>query len=85
MSDSSGCALINDGSVRCFGTNEFGDFGLPSGTGWSFGAANSFAMPGLTGAARCWGRNQTGQLGNGSSVDSVSPVTVWDFPTAGVR
>ena len=103
MSYSSGCALLNDGSVRCFGTNEFGDFGIPSGTGWSFGATNSFAMPGLTGAvaigggfnhrcvlmqdgtARCWGRNQTGQLGNGTSVDSVAPVTVWDFPTAGVR
>ncbi|MBK8695317.1 MAG: hypothetical protein IPN17_24355 [Deltaproteobacteria bacterium] len=103
MSYSSGCALLNDSTVRCFGRNEFGDFGIPSGTSWSFPYATSFAVPGLTGAvalggginhrcvlmqdgtARCWGRNHTGQLGNGSLVDSSTPVTVWDFPTAGVR
>lgn len=103
MSYASGCALLNDSSVRCFGRNEYGDFGIPAGTSWSYPYTTSFAVPGLTGAvalgggiyhrcvlmqdgtARCWGRNQTGQLGNGSSVDSSAPVTVWDFPTAGVR
>ena len=46
----------------------------------STGAASSCAV-GTDGRLRCWGSNLTGALGDGSGVDSLSPVTVGSATT----
>lgn len=94
------CALISDGTVQCWGFNYYGQLG--NGT-FSNGYPNTLGTPvtvtGLTGAvaiaageehtcallsngtAQCWGYNQEGQLGDGTTdttapYGSDAPVTV---------
>ncbi len=85
-----GCALIEDGTVRCWGANEAGQAGdgtvgtrtLPTPvvdiTGATAVAAGWFHACALIddGSVRCWGRNAEGQLGDGSTTDSPVAVTV---------
>jgi alpha-tubulin suppressor-like RCC1 family protein len=85
------CALLRDGSARCWGANKYGQLG--SGTLTSsrvpvrvvslagaraVTAGGPYTCARLTkgGAARCWGRNQAGQLGNGTTTNSPVPVPV---------
>lgn len=85
------CVLLTDGSLRCFGLNANGQLDDGSNTdrsvptavvGLSTGAASVKAGWDHTcalmtdGTAKCWGRNDHGQLGNGSLVDSSVPVKV---------
>ncbi len=75
------CALRHDGSVRCWGSNDFGQLG----DGTNKARATPVAPAGLSGkviqiaaggyhtcallddgSARCWGENDEGQLGDGS-------------------
>jgi alpha-tubulin suppressor-like RCC1 family protein len=86
------CALLNDGSVRCWGAGQWGQLGngqTPSGA-----TATPVQVLGLTNAttialggdhacvlkadetAHCWGRNQFGQLGNGNTTNSSQPTPV---------
>ena len=85
------CALRGDGGVWCWGDNLFGQLGDGTGVdrllpvvvpGLESGvvavSAKSFHTCALlaSGAVKCWGSNDEGQLGNGTRLDSLVPVDV---------
>ena len=85
------CAVVN-GGAQCWGSNDYGSLGngsttnsatpvqvtaLTSGVGvmaMATGGGHSCAV--VNGGVRCWGANNSGQLGNGSNTDSHVPVQV---------
>ncbi len=85
------CGVTRDGGAYCWGANSAGqlgngttdDIGSPvavSGLGSgvaavSEGDGHSCAVT-VAGAASCWGSNDNGQLGNGSTTSSTVPVAV---------
>jgi alpha-tubulin suppressor-like RCC1 family protein len=84
------CAVLSDGTVRCWGRNlegQLGDgtttnsptpvtvVGITTARHIAAGNAHTCAILADT-TVRCWGRNVGGQLGNGSTTDSSLPVTV---------
>ncbi|MEP7198692.1 MAG: RCC1 repeat-containing protein, partial [Chloroflexota bacterium] len=85
------CALTNAGAVLCWGDNTFGQLGdstnltrttpvnvsgLASGvTAITAGAFHTCALTNA-GGAQCWGRNNSGQLGDGTNVNRNAPVNV---------
>jgi len=90
------CALIADGTVKCWGFNSYGNLGNNSTTdssvpvsvsgidgnsdsstavGVSLGFDNSCVVM-ANGTVRCWGWNSSGQLGNNSTTNSSTPVAV---------
>jgi alpha-tubulin suppressor-like RCC1 family protein len=83
------CAVYADASVRCWGTNFFGNLGTGSAGGnpsspvlSNFGPATVTSQGwshgcsiGTNGRLRCAGRNHEGQLGNGSTTNSATPVS----------
>ncbi len=84
------CARMADGTVRCWGANEFGQLGDGSTTARSrpvpvvglrdvgmlaLGEGHTCALVG-DGSVRCWGRNAVGQLGASVADRSLTPVPV---------
>ncbi len=87
------CALLQGGTVRCWGDNNFGQLGNGSAIGM-VATTPSAAVTGITtatavtsgavhscallqdGTVRCWGQNSDGRLGNGTTTDAFTPVTV---------
>ena len=86
------CALMTAGGVRCWGWNNYGETGDQSGAtttpqpievaglptnvvGVYVGGYHSCAVT-STGDAWCWGENQVGQLGDGTTVDRAAPSPV---------
>lgn len=77
------------GAVQCWGRGRYGENGsldfsdvsspqlvspLPAAT--SLDAGSTFTCVTVADGARCWGDNREGQLGDGLTTDSPSPVTV---------
>ena len=85
------CALATSGGVKCWGANEHGQLGdnstsyrlapvdvtgLASGVvAIGAGEARTCAVT-ASGGAKCWGENSSGQLGDGSTTDRLTPVDV---------
>jgi alpha-tubulin suppressor-like RCC1 family protein len=85
------CALLADGTLRCWGSNEAGQLGNGSMMSSRVpvmvsGISTATAINGVGYAAacalladktvRCWGINERGQLGNGTGRPSNVPVPV---------
>ena len=85
------CALTNSGGVKCWGANTFGQLGdgttsnrntpafvLGLSTGVveiAAGAQHTCARTGI-GAVKCWGRNNSGELGDDTATNQPVPVLV---------
>jgi alpha-tubulin suppressor-like RCC1 family protein len=79
FSGSSTCALVGDGGVRCWGTIAGG--ASPTDVPSLASGVKSIAVGGwhacavtYVGYTKCWGSNSAGQLGDGSTLGSSTPV-----------
>ena len=85
------CALRSDGAVFCWGGNADGQLGsgfsdtilgapfqvpgLTNAVAIGAGAAHTCALL-AAGTISCWGKNSSGQLGNGTTTSTLAPVAV---------
>jgi alpha-tubulin suppressor-like RCC1 family protein len=89
------CALLDTGGVKCWGWNSYGQLGnatnidstepvdvtgLGSGVSAVKAGHNHTCALLSTGAVKCWGWNRSGQLGDGTNLNSSKPVSLPDLP-----
>jgi len=85
------CAVTPSGATYCWGDNAYGELGSGTTTssatpvavsgGLTFAAVSAgekYSTCGVTpnGVAYCWGDNAYGELGNGTTTSSLTPVAV---------
>ncbi len=86
------CAVLDDGTIKCWGDNAYGQLGDGTTTDRTSPTATDSLGSGRTatsvigdeftcailddGSVKCWGRNISGQIGNGQTVNTDSPVGV---------
>jgi alpha-tubulin suppressor-like RCC1 family protein len=95
--DNHTCALMLNGGVKCWGRNYFGQLGdgttayslepvdvhgLSSGVAALIAGSNHTCILMSSGGVKCWGANEAGQLGDGSTVDRLEPVDIVGLPSA---
>ena len=94
------CAIVDDGGVRCWGSNFFGQIGDGTTTSQSTPKQTSSLGTGRTaigitttgaastcvilddGSIKCWGYNGDGRLGDGSTTDRTIPTQTTSSLTA---
>lgn len=92
------CALIDGGAIECWGSNDYGKLGaglpvaeIASTPVHVAGITDAKSLSVRTfhtcvvikdGTINCWGRNNFGQLGNGTTEDSSIPVHVHGITNA---
>ena len=91
LGGSHSCAILDDDSLKCWGKNDAGQLGVgdttyrntPSAvnlgegkTATAIGAGYNYTCAVLNdGSVKCWGDNQNGQLGDGTTTDHNTPPT----------
>jgi alpha-tubulin suppressor-like RCC1 family protein len=85
------CALTSGGGLLCWGANAYGQLGdgtktmrfvpvpvsgLGSGVEAIAAGGNHSCALTSSGGVLCWGGNSTGQLGDGTTTDSLTPIAV---------
>lgn len=89
------CAIVTGGGMKCWGANYYGQLGdgtnqdhwVPMDVIGLGGSTSAVSAGGYhtcaimaSGGVKCWGENYLGQLGNGSTTDSYTPVEVVGLP-----
>ena len=86
------CVLLTSGGVQCWGANFVGQLGdelhctnpcetpsdvvgLSNGAALALGYLHTCAVT-MAGGLRCWGSNELGQIGDGTTIDRHAPVEV---------
>ena len=87
------CALLQNGTVRCWGQNDYGQLGDGTLTPTFVANRTPVEVSGITtavaisaggfhtcalladGTIRCWGQDNYGQLGDGTTTNAVTPFT----------
>ncbi|MEP6758352.1 MAG: hypothetical protein ABJB55_04080 [Actinomycetota bacterium] len=85
------CALLNTGSVKCWGNNNTGELGdgtaqsrkkpvsvagLSNAASISAGANHTCVVT-TAGGAKCWGSNGSGEIGDGTTTNRFNPTNVY--------